>query len=159
LIFLCIQPHQLDLLVKEIYQPLNERLEKLRKKKIKIFPTIISMLSGITLDKLKTLFPEDVNLIKTSINPEILSLYDEIYNLKNFQSNEELKKKLKTIKQIKDIKQYNKFNNNSINENNNHNDHNSQLNFNRSECILNILFLSINKIKLINIFFYFKIPF
>lgn len=102
LIFLCIQPHQLDLLMKEIYQTLSERMEKLRKKKSKIFPTFISMLSGITLDKLKSLFPEDVNFVRTSLNPEIKSYFDDIYSPKNDEylqkANEENKKKLEIIK-------------------------------------------------------------
>lgn len=77
-IFLCIQPHQLDLLIKEIFQPLNDRLEKLRRKKAKIFPTLISFLAGITYERLKTLLPEDLNIIRTLVFPKIISKYDEI---------------------------------------------------------------------------------
>jgi len=88
--------------MKEIHQCLSDRMEKLRKKKSKIFPTFISLLAGITLDKLKSLFPEDVNFIRTILNPEIKNYFDNIYSPKNdenFQkANEENKRKLEIIK-------------------------------------------------------------
>lgn len=91
--------------MKEIYQPFNERLEKLRRKKSKIFPTVISMLSGITLEKLKNMFPEDVNLIRTTINPKVIAEYDEIYFPKNNEiiDNENEKDKLRSNKQVKKV--------------------------------------------------------
>ncbi len=138
MIFLCIQPHQLDLLIKEIYQPFNERLEKLRRKKNKIFPTVISILSGITLEKLKNLFPEDVNLFRTFINPKIIAEYDEIYLPKNNPLNNEIENNNNKLKNIQDVKAVDPPNlRMKFPGQKGDNLQQSQLNYNKSECKLN----------------------
>jgi hypothetical protein len=114
--------------MKEIYQSLSERIEKLRKKKSKIFPTFISIMTGITLDKLKSIFPEDINFIKTTFDPEIKRYFDNIYSPKNDENiqkaKEENKKKLEIIK-----------NKSIINQNHNQkNDKEIQILQNKSEC-------------------------
>lgn len=101
--------------MKEIYQTLSERMDKLKKKKSKIFPTIISVLSGITIDKLKSLFPEDINFIRTILNPEVKSYFDQIHFPKNDEylqkATEENNRKLEMIKN-KSILNQNKNENN-----------------------------------------------
>jgi hypothetical protein len=82
IIFLCIQPHQLDLLMKEVSEVIFDRIEKAKKKSSKIFPTIISFLSGTTIDRLKLFFPEEVNVQRTFIDYQILENYKKIYHNK-----------------------------------------------------------------------------
>lgn len=72
IIYLCIQPHQLDLLSKEIYNVLQERVERLNKKKHKIYPMIVSFLSATPLPRLKMFFPEKIFLYRTCLNPKFL---------------------------------------------------------------------------------------
>ena len=67
IIFLCIQPHQLDLLSKEIFHSFNEKIEKIQKKEYKIYPLIISFLSATPLERLKIFFPRKVNIIRTQL--------------------------------------------------------------------------------------------
>ena len=67
IIFLCIQPHQLDLLSKEIFHSFNEKIEKIQKKEYKIYPLIISFLSATPLERLKIFFPKKVNIIRTQL--------------------------------------------------------------------------------------------
>lgn len=67
IIYLCIQPHQIDLLSKEIYNVLQERIERLNKKKHKIYPMIVSFLSATPLARLKMFFPEKVYLYRTCL--------------------------------------------------------------------------------------------
>ena len=78
LIFLCIQPHQLDLLVKEISAIFIERIDKLKKRKGKILPIIVSFLAGVTLEKLITYFPEEVNIFRTFLKPTLINKNDSI---------------------------------------------------------------------------------
>jgi len=117
-------------LVKEIYQTLNERLEKLRRRKSKVFPIIISFLSGITIDKLKSLFPEDVHIIKTLIHPKTLKAYDEIYNPQNFSLGENEKNLFRGNTDGKRLENNQKMRGSSKFEN----IYQSQINYNKSEC-------------------------
>ena len=67
IIFLCVQPHNLDLLSKEIFQSFNEKIEKLQKKEYKLYPLIISFLSSIPIERLKMFFPKKINIIRTNL--------------------------------------------------------------------------------------------
>jgi hypothetical protein len=71
LIFLCILPHTLDIILKEVGQTFKERIEKIKKKKILLFPTVVSVLSAVTIERLNTLFPEEVNVQRTYIFPSL----------------------------------------------------------------------------------------
>ena len=66
-IFLCIQPAQLDLLSKEVFNTFNERIEKLMKKEYKCYPIIISFLSSITISRLEMFFPRKVHIQRTRL--------------------------------------------------------------------------------------------
>ena len=66
-IFLCIQPTQLDLLSKEIFQIFSERIEKLTKREYKCYPLIISFLSATTVQRLEMFFPKKVNIIRSRL--------------------------------------------------------------------------------------------
>jgi hypothetical protein len=80
LIFLCIQPHQLDLLCKDVLSVFNDRIEKLKKKKIKIFPTLVSFLCAVPVEKLRQYFShEEVNIQRTYIHPKIVKEYNYMY--------------------------------------------------------------------------------
>ncbi len=72
LIFLCVQPHQLDLIIKEISTLFQERIEKLKKRKGKIFPVIVSFLAAFTVEKLASLFPEEVSVFRTYLIPSLI---------------------------------------------------------------------------------------
>lgn len=72
IIFLCIQPHQLDLLSKEIYGVLQEKIERISKKKYKIYPLIVSFLSATPIDRLKMFFPPNVMVVRTCLNTKVL---------------------------------------------------------------------------------------
>ena len=67
LIFLCIQPAQLDLLSKEVFNIFNDRIEKLIKKEYKCFPLLISFLSATTINRLEMFFPRKVHIEKTRL--------------------------------------------------------------------------------------------
>ena len=73
IIFLCVQPTQLDLLLKEINIIFNERIEKLSKKEYKCFPLLVSFLSATTIKRLQMLFPKKVHIIRTRLLPNYLS--------------------------------------------------------------------------------------
>ena len=66
-IFLCIQPSQLDLLSKEIFNTFNEKIEKLMKKEYKCYPIVISFLSAITINRLEMFFPRKVHIQRTRL--------------------------------------------------------------------------------------------
>ena len=72
IIFLCIQPHQLDLLYKEIYETCIERIEKLQKKEYKTYPMIVSFLNATPIERLKMFFPKNMIIVKTNLMPKNL---------------------------------------------------------------------------------------
>lgn len=72
IIFLCIQPSQLDLLSKEIFGVFNERIEKLMRREYKCFPMVISFLSATTLNRLEMFFPRKVHIQRTRLLPNFL---------------------------------------------------------------------------------------
>lgn len=87
LIFLCLLPHQLDLLVKEISLTFKERIDKLRRKKNVIFPTIVSCLCSVPIERLRSLFPEEINIHRTYIDPKLMKkLSDEKFYEKTFNT-------------------------------------------------------------------------
>ena len=67
IIFLCIQPMQLDLLSKEIFHVFSERIEKLSKREYKCYPLIISFLSATPIKRLEMFFPKKVHLTRTKL--------------------------------------------------------------------------------------------
>ena len=67
IIFLCIQPMQLDLLSKEIFHVFSERIEKLSKREYKCYPLIISFLSATPIKRLEMFFPKKVHLTQTKL--------------------------------------------------------------------------------------------
>ena len=67
IIFLCIQPMQLDLLTKEIFQVFSDRVEKLSKREYKCYPLIISFLSATPVKRLEMFFPKNVHIIRTRL--------------------------------------------------------------------------------------------
>ena len=67
IIFLCIQPMQLDLLSKEIFQVFSERIEKLTKREYKCYPLIISFLSATPIKRLEMFFPKKVHITRTRL--------------------------------------------------------------------------------------------
>ena len=67
IIFLCIQPMQLDLLTKEIFQVFSDRVEKLSKREYKCYPLIISFLSATPVRRLEMFFPKNVHIIRTRL--------------------------------------------------------------------------------------------
>ena len=67
LIFLCVQPAQLDLLSKEVFPVFNEKVEKLFKKEYKCYPMIVSFLSATTVNRLEMFFPKKVHVIRTKL--------------------------------------------------------------------------------------------
>jgi hypothetical protein len=87
LIYLCLLPHQMDLLIKEVSSIFKERIDKLKKKKNVIFPTIVSCLCSVPLDRLRSLFPEEVNIHRTFIDPKLMKkltdekFYDQTFNM------------------------------------------------------------------------------
>ena len=87
IIFLCIQPHQLDLLSKEIYGVLQDKIERISKKKYKIYPMIISFLSATPIERLKMFFPPNVMLVRTCLNTKILKTKKIDLSSSNFDDN------------------------------------------------------------------------
>ena len=67
IIYLCVQPHQLDLLSKDMFNVLSERIEKLKKKKYKVFPFIISFLCATPIERLRMFFPPNTFLIRSRV--------------------------------------------------------------------------------------------
>ena len=67
IIFLCIQPMQLDLLAKEISHVFSDRIEKLSKREYKCYPLIISFLSATPVRRLEMFFPKNVHIIRTRL--------------------------------------------------------------------------------------------
>ena len=72
IIFLCIQPTQLDLLSKEIFSTFSEKVEKMIKKEYKCYPLIISFLSATTVNRLEMFFPRKVHIERTRLLPNFL---------------------------------------------------------------------------------------
>ena len=67
LIFLCIQPIQLDLLSKEVFNTFSDKVEKLIKREYKCYPIIISFLSATTISRLEMFFPRKVHIERTKL--------------------------------------------------------------------------------------------
>lgn len=67
LIFLCVQPAQLDLLSKEVFNTFNDKIEKLIKREYKCYPIIVSFLSATTINRLGMFFPRKVHLERTRL--------------------------------------------------------------------------------------------
>ena len=67
LIFLCVQPAQLDLLSKEIFNTFNDKIEKLIKREYKCYPLIVSFLSATTINRLEMFFPRKVHIERTKL--------------------------------------------------------------------------------------------
>jgi hypothetical protein len=67
IIFLCIQPMQLDLLSKEINHVFSERIEKLSKREYKFYPLIVSFLSATPVKRLQMFFPKNVHILRTRL--------------------------------------------------------------------------------------------
>lgn len=67
IIFLCVQPNQLDLLSREVFASFNERVEKLQRKEYKCFPFVISFLSATTINRLEMFFPRRVHIVRTRL--------------------------------------------------------------------------------------------
>lgn len=67
IIFLCIQPAQLDLLSKEVFNIFSEKVEKMVKKEYKCYPLIISFLSATTVNRLEMFFPRKVHIERTRL--------------------------------------------------------------------------------------------
>ena len=67
IIFLCIQPMQLDLLAKEVSHVFSDRIEKLSKREYKCYPLIISFLSATPVKRLEMFFPKNVHIIRTRL--------------------------------------------------------------------------------------------
>ena len=67
IIFLCIQPMQLDLLSKEIFHVFSDRVEKLSKREYKCCPLIISFLSATSIKRLEMFFPKNVHIVRTRL--------------------------------------------------------------------------------------------
>ena len=72
-IFLCIQPHQLNLLNKEIHDIYTERIERLNKRKYKLYPLIISFLAATPIEVLlNDFFTKDSIIVRTKLTPRTL---------------------------------------------------------------------------------------
>jgi len=67
IIFLCIQPTQLDLLSKEVKHVFSDRIERLSKREYKCYPLIISFLSATPVQRLEMFFPKNVNILRTRL--------------------------------------------------------------------------------------------
>ena len=67
LIYLCVQPTQLDLLSKEVFSTFNDRIEKLYKKEYKCYPMVISFLSATSINRLEMFFPRKVHIQRTKL--------------------------------------------------------------------------------------------
>ena len=67
IIFLCIQPMQLDLLSKEVKHVFSDRIERLSKREYKCYPLIISFLSATPVQRLEMFFPKNVHFLRTRL--------------------------------------------------------------------------------------------
>ena len=67
IIFLCIQPTQLDLLSKEVKHVFSDRIERLSKREYKCYPLIISFLSATPVQRLEMFFPKNVHFLRTRL--------------------------------------------------------------------------------------------
>jgi hypothetical protein len=67
LIFLCIQPVQLDLLSKEVFNTFSDKVEKLIRKEYKCYPFLVSFLSATTVNRLEMFFPRKVHIERTRL--------------------------------------------------------------------------------------------
>ena len=67
IIFLCIQPTQLDLLSKEVKHVFTDRIERLSKREYKCYPLIISFLSATPIQRLEMFFPKNVHFLRTRL--------------------------------------------------------------------------------------------
>ena len=67
IIFLCIQPTQLDLLSKEVFHVFSDRVERLSKREYKCYPLIVSFLSATPIKRLEMFFPKNVHIIRTRL--------------------------------------------------------------------------------------------
>ena len=67
IIFLCIQPMQLDLLSKEIKHVFSDRIERLTKREYKCILLIISFLSATPVQRLEMFFPKNVHIVRTRL--------------------------------------------------------------------------------------------
>jgi hypothetical protein len=67
IIFLCIQPTQLDLLSKEVKHVFSDRIERLSKREYKCYPLIISFLSATPIQRLEMFFPKNVHFLRTRL--------------------------------------------------------------------------------------------
>ena len=67
IIFLCIQPMQLDLLSTEIKHVFSDRIERLTKREYKCYPLIISFLSATPVQRLEMFFPKNVHIVRTRL--------------------------------------------------------------------------------------------
>ena len=67
IIFLCIQPMQLDLLSKDIKHVFSDRIERLTKREYKCYPLIISFLSATPVQRLEMFFPKNVHIVRTRL--------------------------------------------------------------------------------------------
>ena len=67
IIYLCIQPTQLDLLSKEVFNIFSDTVEKLIKREYKCYTIIISFLSATTINRLEMFFPRKVHIERTKL--------------------------------------------------------------------------------------------
>ena len=67
LIFLCVQPAQLDLLSKEIFNTFNDKIEKLIKREYKCCPLVVSFLSATTINRLEMFFLRKIHIERTRL--------------------------------------------------------------------------------------------
>jgi len=83
IIFICVQSHQFDNLQLEICEIFKNRIENIKKKKEKIFPTVISCMAGVSVGKLKIILGSDVNIHSTYIDPKKLEKSREEFFIDN----------------------------------------------------------------------------
>ncbi len=84
IIYLCVQSHQFDNIQVEISETLKDRIESIKKKKEKIFPTVVSCMAGVPVWKLRMILGPDVNVNTTFIDPKILEKYHDVFLTDNF---------------------------------------------------------------------------
>ena len=66
LIFLCIQPIQLDLLCKEVFNTFNKS-ENFNRREYKCYPFLVSFLSATTVNRLEMFFPRKIHIERTRL--------------------------------------------------------------------------------------------
>lgn len=81
LIYLCVQSHQFDNIHLEIAETFKERVEMIKKRRDKIFPTIVSCMAGVGVWKLKIMLGQEVNIQTTLINCKRIN--DEIKDIRD----------------------------------------------------------------------------